>query len=77
VQGVVRSVRRRGLQAASWLACRLPERPQIALAELAGDVWYRRTPERAAQARRNLEVLYRNTGRWIEGVLDGAPPPAA
>jgi hypothetical protein len=23
------------------------------------------------QARRNLEALYRNTRRWIEGVLDG------
>jgi hypothetical protein len=23
------------------------------------------------QARHNLEVLYRNTGRWVEGVLDG------
>jgi hypothetical protein len=22
------------------------------------------------QARRNLEVLYRKTGRWVEGVLD-------
>ncbi|MBP3957826.1 glycosyltransferase [Gemmata sp. G18] len=25
------------------------------------------------QAKRNLEVLYRKTGRWVEGVLDGAP----
>lgn len=40
--------------AASWLACRLPERPLIALADLAGDIAYRRQPERAAQARRNL-----------------------
>ncbi len=24
------------------------------------------------QAKRNLEALYRNTGRWVEGVLD--PP---
>jgi glycosyltransferase involved in cell wall biosynthesis/predicted Zn-dependent protease/predicted O-methyltransferase YrrM len=31
-----------------------------------------------AQARRNLEVLYRKTGRWLEGVLDGGAhnPPA-
>jgi tetratricopeptide (TPR) repeat protein len=30
-----------------------------------------------AQARRNLEVLYRKTGRWVEGVIDdfGPPPP--
>jgi hypothetical protein len=25
-----------------------------------------------AQARHNLEVLYRRTGRWVEGVID--PP---
>ena len=49
-----RRLRRGALRAASWLASRLPERPQIALAELAGDVWYRTTPERAARARRNL-----------------------
>jgi lauroyl/myristoyl acyltransferase len=42
------------LLAASWLACRLPERPLVWLADLAGDLWYRATPERAAQARRNL-----------------------
>ena len=29
------------------------------------------------QARHNLEVLYRKTGRWIEGVLDGAGPAAS
>jgi KDO2-lipid IV(A) lauroyltransferase len=40
--------------AASWLACRLPERPLIRVAGLAGDVWYRTAPGRAAQARRNL-----------------------
>jgi phosphatidylinositol dimannoside acyltransferase len=39
---------------ASWLACRLPERPLYALAELIGELWYRLTPRRAAQARRNL-----------------------
>jgi len=38
----------------SVLACRLPEGPQVALAELAGRVWYRAAPARAAQARRNL-----------------------
>jgi hypothetical protein len=26
------------------------------------------------QAKRNLEVLYRKTGRWVEGVIDGAGP---
>jgi lauroyl/myristoyl acyltransferase len=45
----------RALIAASWLACRLPERPLVALAEFGGDLWYRATPERAARARRNLQ----------------------
>ena len=39
---------------ASWLLCRLPEGPLTRLAELAGDLWYRLAPARAAQARRNL-----------------------
>jgi KDO2-lipid IV(A) lauroyltransferase len=47
-------VRARTLAALSWLACRLPEGALVAAAELAGDVWYRTTPRRAAQARRNL-----------------------
>ena len=64
-----RSLRRRALQAASWLACRLPERPQIALAELAGDLWYRRTPERAAQARRNLARV----AEWLAANERGTP----
>jgi len=48
------SWRGRLLLAASWLACRLPERPLFRAAELAGDLWYRAAPDRAAQARRNL-----------------------
>ena len=41
------------IAAASWLACRLPERPLLALADLAGRVWYRLAPERGdARARR-------------------------
>jgi KDO2-lipid IV(A) lauroyltransferase len=48
------SWRGRLLLAASWLACRLPEGPLFRLAELAGDLWYRLAPDRAAQARRNL-----------------------
>jgi KDO2-lipid IV(A) lauroyltransferase len=39
----------------SGLACRLPEGPQVALAELAGRLWYRVAPARAARARRNLQ----------------------
>jgi KDO2-lipid IV(A) lauroyltransferase len=52
--GVVGLLRFRLLLAASWLACRLPERALVRSAESAGDLWYRLTPERAAQARRNL-----------------------
>jgi phosphatidylinositol dimannoside acyltransferase len=42
------------VRAASAVACALPERPLIALAEAAGEAWYRLTPTRAARARRNL-----------------------
>lgn len=48
------TIRTRGLVAASWLACHLPEGPLTRLADLAGAAWYRLAPERAAQARRNL-----------------------
>ena len=54
MSGLGRRLRSRALRAASWLVCRLPERPLIALAELGGDVWYRTTPARAARGRRNL-----------------------
>jgi phosphatidylinositol dimannoside acyltransferase len=42
------------LGAASWLACRVPERIAVAAADTAGELWYRVAPARAAQARRNL-----------------------
>ena len=42
------------LRGLSWLAGRLPEGPLVRLADLAGEAWYRLTPARAAQARRNL-----------------------
>jgi KDO2-lipid IV(A) lauroyltransferase len=48
------TIRTRGLVAASWLACHLPEGSLTRLADLAGAAWYRLAPERAAQARRNL-----------------------
>jgi lauroyl/myristoyl acyltransferase len=51
---IIGAVRGRLLIAASWLACHLPEAPLVPLADLAGDLWYRTTPDRAAQARRNL-----------------------
>ena len=48
------TIRTRALIAGSWLVCRLPERPLIRLADLAGDAWYRMAPRRADRARRNL-----------------------
>jgi KDO2-lipid IV(A) lauroyltransferase len=48
------TIRTRALIAASWLACRLPEGPLVRVADLAGALWYRLAPRRAAQARRNL-----------------------
>lgn len=48
------TIRGRLMLSASWLACRLPERPLFRIAGLAGDLWYRWAPGRAAQARRNL-----------------------
>jgi phosphatidylinositol dimannoside acyltransferase len=64
-----RRLRGRALRAASWLACRLPERPLIQLAELAGELWYRATPERAAQARRNLARV----ATWLAANDRGTP----
>ena len=51
---IVQRVRAAALSAISWAACRLPEGPQIALAELAGRAVYRTSPARAARVRRNL-----------------------
>ena len=53
--------------AASWLACHLPEGPLVSLARTGGDLWYRLTPTRAAQARRNLRRVVEHlaaTGSW-------------
>ena len=52
-------LRARGLALASWLACHLPEAPLVALAEQIGELDYRRSPERAARARRNLRRVVR------------------
>ncbi len=57
------------LRLASWLICRLPERPLIVLAELAGDLWYRATPARAAQGRRNLGRV----AAWLAAHETGTP----
>ncbi|MDQ3127792.1 MAG: hypothetical protein M3Q66_04955, partial [Chloroflexota bacterium] len=42
------------LEVVSWLACRLPDRAVVALADVVGWLWYKVAPARAAQARRNL-----------------------
>jgi lauroyl/myristoyl acyltransferase len=63
------SWRARALEAASWLACRMPEGPLVGATELAGDLWYRTTPRRAAQARRNL----RRVATWLAEHDRGTP----
>jgi len=46
---------------AAWLACRLPERPLLAVADIVGDAWYRLAPGRRRRARRNLVRIV----RWL------------
>ena len=73
------TLRSRGLIAASWLACHLPEGPLTRLADLAGDAWYRLAPARAAQARRNLARVAKAldaTGRGSAAVRAAAQRPA-
>jgi len=68
------------LSAGSWLVCRLPERPLIGLADLAGDVWYRTAPGRAGQARRNLGRVVgflEATGRGPAAARSAAHDPRA
>jgi KDO2-lipid IV(A) lauroyltransferase len=69
VAGLGRRLRGRALRFVSWVVCHLPERPLIALAELGGDAWYRATPERAAQARRNLGRV----AAWLAAHDTGTP----
>ena len=72
--------RGRILLAASWLACRLPERSAFRVAGLVGDLWYRLAPARAAQARRNLRRVCQSlaaSGRGSAAVRAAATDPAA
>jgi KDO2-lipid IV(A) lauroyltransferase len=55
------------LGAASWLACRVPERVAVAAADAAGELWYRVAPARAAQARRNLARVVAELDRRERG----------
>jgi len=68
-----RRVRARIVVAASWLACRLPEGPLLALADLAGRVWYRLAPERRMRARKNLTRVC----RWLADHELGTPAARA
>jgi KDO2-lipid IV(A) lauroyltransferase len=62
-------LRARAVIAAAWLACRLPEPPLLALADLAGSVWYRLAPERRRRARSNLTRVV----RWLADHDMGSP----
>ena len=55
------------LGAVSRVACRLPERPLLAFADVVGWLWYRLAPARAAEARRNLRRVVRELDRRGEG----------
>ncbi|HXG25893.1 MAG TPA: lysophospholipid acyltransferase family protein [Candidatus Binatia bacterium] len=68
-----RRLRARLLVAASWLACRLPERPLLAAADLAGELWYRLAPDRRRRARRNL----RRIAKWLHEHQTGSPAARA
>ena len=63
------NLRARAIIAAAWFACRLPEAPLLALADLAGRVWYRLAPERRRRARRNLTRVV----RWLADHDLGSP----
>ncbi|HUQ44528.1 MAG TPA: hypothetical protein VM451_09010 [Candidatus Limnocylindria bacterium] len=56
-----RRLRMWAIVGASWLACRLPERPLLAVADLVGRVTYRLATERRRRARRNLTRVV----RWL------------
>jgi KDO2-lipid IV(A) lauroyltransferase len=65
---------------AASIACRLPEPVVAVLARLAGSIWYRTTPARAAQARLNLGRVVRHLaagGRGGPGVAAAAADPVA
>jgi KDO2-lipid IV(A) lauroyltransferase len=63
------------LGGASWLACRLPERLAVRLAEFVGDLWYRLAADKRRLARDNL----RRVVTWMaaEQAGDRSAWPAA
>jgi KDO2-lipid IV(A) lauroyltransferase len=60
---LVQRLRAGALGIVSGVACRLPEPPLLALADVVGWLWYRLAPARAAHARRNLERVARELDR--------------
>jgi KDO2-lipid IV(A) lauroyltransferase len=59
----IQRLRVSALSLVSRIACRLPERPLLALADVIGWLWYRLAPARATQARRNLQRVVRELDR--------------
>jgi KDO2-lipid IV(A) lauroyltransferase len=73
-------LRGRALVVAAGVLARLPEAPLVAAAESVGELWYRFTPARAAQARANLRRACGDlaaTGRGTELARRAATDPAA
>jgi KDO2-lipid IV(A) lauroyltransferase len=66
---LARRLRARAVVGASWLACRLPERPLLAFADFVGLLWYRLAPDRRRRARRNLGRV----ARWLADHELGSP----
>jgi phosphatidylinositol dimannoside acyltransferase len=72
-RSLARRLRARALVAGSWLACRLPERPLLAVADFAGELWCRLAPDRRRRARRNLGRV----ARWLADRDLGTPEARA
>src|SRR5829696_6310549 len=56
-----RGFKARALTAGAWMACHLPEGRLLALADVAGGVWYRLATGRRRRAKRNLTRVV----RWL------------
>ena len=68
------------LRAAAWVACRLPDPVISTIARVGGAAWYRATPDRARQARRNMGRVVGHlaaTGTASPTVVAAAGDPAA
>ncbi|HEY4189494.1 MAG TPA: hypothetical protein VGM28_03655, partial [Candidatus Limnocylindrales bacterium] len=68
------------IMAGAWLASHLPERPLVAGAESAGELWYRFAPARRDQARANLARVCEglaSTGRGTPAARRAATDPDA